>query len=207
MLSILQILRKRRGNNAISKNIREEVLVNSKDLLRRFFEVTEEYFETSDGVELRNLVYCKDIEVLIQFVNLFRDNDVKTSRENIVSVDNSKSILKVIWNCLSDAEYAEVMNQNPSNYKASGARKSKVLAAAYSVKESYSHPRLIFRKLKLINLNYKLSLDLKCLNIVSGFQSTGAKHACPYSCGVKNNGVWLNGQRRIIVNTTKFNAL
>ena len=49
-------------------------------------------------------------------------------------------------------------------------------------------------EINLDKIDYKLSLDLKCNNIVNGLQNHAAKHPCTFGdCCKEKNGLWKKG--------------
>ena len=85
----------------ITPNI-AKVLVDTKRSLKHLFTCTllskdgPVHFKTTQGEPLtRYLVYCSDLLTLIQMKDILAEE--KDSFENIVSVDDGKDILKVLF--------------------------------------------------------------------------------------------------------------
>ena len=76
-----------------------------------------------------------------------------------------------------------------------GPKHSIVVATFFNVPETYHNLNLMLNSIKAETLNFRLSTDLKLLNIVIGKQSASCKHPCPYCDSFKGaDGRWSSGK-------------
>ena len=88
----------------------------------------------------------------------------------------------------------------------SGAKKSIVLFAAQQVEENHSNLALAISEINLDQIDYKMSMDLKCSNIVNGLQTHSSRHPCVYGhCKKLKNGLWEEGEMRTVEEINKIN--
>ena len=104
-------------------------------------------------------------------------------------MDGGKNNLKI---CLNFSKRGADTNKN----KLMGPKHSLVLASVCSVDETHGNLKLLLDLLKVNELNYRLSTDLKLVNIVTGKQSASCKFPCPYGdCTRDSHGIWHKGPK------------
>ena len=76
-----------------------------------------------------------------------------------------------------------------------GPKHSIILANVCYVPETYHNIKILFDLLEVDKLNFKLSTDLKLVNITIGKQSAVCKFPCPYGNCIRNeNFGWIKGE-------------
>ena len=78
-------------------------------------------------------------------------------------------------------------NEVRDKYKASGNKRTIIIAKVDGVPENYINLKVILDEMKLhkIPKNISLSCDLKVVNIILGISSCTSMHGCPYCEGYK----------------------
>ena len=84
-------------------------------------------------------------------------------------MDGGKNNLKICMN------YSK-RDKDEGKWKLMGPKHSIVLATVVDVPETYHNMSLMLKSIKAELLNFKLSTDLKLVNILVGKQSAGCKH-------------------------------
>ena len=78
-----------------------------------------------------------------------------------------------------------------------GPKRSLVLAAVANVPESYANMKVLIELTSINEVEFKLSEDLKLINIVLGMQTHSSKYPCPYGqCCLDGSGSWVKGKDR-----------
>ena len=62
----------------------------------------------------------------------------------------------------------------------SGVKKLFIIAIAHEVQENYENLKTFLETIGMRDINFTLSMDLKCTNIILGLQAHGAKHPCHF---------------------------
>ena len=82
-----------------------------------------------------------------------------------------------------------------------GPKKLIFLAAVSGVRETNHNRSVLFKLTKLNEIEYKLSEDLKLINITVGIGTYSSKFPCPYGeCEKDRDGHWTKGKPRTIRN-------
>ena len=200
MLNIIRKLTEKWGRkNTITPNIRDK-LVCRKKLLDPFFtkmlvdEKSELQFKNKNGEPLvRHITYCHDIPGLLAYKKIL-EKDYDSEGIHVVGIDDGKSLLKIVynWSCLGRQEGKE---------KLTGPKRSLVLAAV-NVPETHWNIHVLMELTKLNEIDFRLSQDLKLINIVIGITSHSSKFPCPYGECFKDeeNEHWIKGKNRTFSN-------
>ena len=86
-----------------------------------------------------------------------------------------------------------------------GPKHSMILASVCYVLETYHNIKMLFNLLEVEKLNFKLSTNLKLVNIIIGKQSAACKFPCPYGNWIRNeNYGWSKGEK-LFFNDLKTN--
>ena len=80
-------------------------------------------------------------------------------------------------------------------YRLTGVKKILLLATAPRVSESYFNTGVLFQKVRIQDLLYKFTGDLKLYNIVAGLMSASSLCPCVYCEAKREKGNWENGAR------------
>ena len=208
MHKILKKLRQKWGMKICVKNIRKH-LINRKKIFKPYFdyklldEETDTCFRTKSDKAgntdplTRYVVYCKDVKIV---VNMLKENIPNFSNDDyfvVLGIDGGKNNLKI---CLN---WSKKMKDN-NKWKLIGPKHSLVLASVCDVPETYGNIKVLFDLLNIndLDINFKLSTDLKLVNIICGKQNNSSKYPCSYgSCYKEENGRWVVGP------LTKFSDL
>ena len=76
-----------------------------------------------------------------------------------------------------------------------GPKHSIILASDCYVLETYHNIKVLFNLLEVEKLNFKLSTNLKLVNIIIGKQLAACKFPCPYGNCIRNeNYGWSKGE-------------
>ena len=195
ILNILKKLRKKWGMNICVKNIRKH-LIERKQIFKPHFEVkllnedTETMFKDKmNNVLPRQVVYCKDVEAV---QTILKEQIKDFSSEEylcVLAADGGKNNLKI---CLNFSKKTKDKNK----WKLFGPKHSLVLATVCDVPETYNNIKVLFDLIDIKRLNFKLSTDLKLVNIVCGKQTNSSKYPCCYGdCCQDKDGNWIKGQK------------
>ena len=208
MLKILKKLRQKWGMHICVKNIRKH-LIDRKKVFKPYFEnkLLDEETETCFRTKLdkqgnsdpltRYVVYCKDVKPVVK---ILENNIPHFSNDEyfvVLGIDGGKNNLKI---CLNWSKKTKDSNK----WKLIGPKHSLVLASVCDVPETYGNIKVLFDLIKLdeIDVDFKLSTDLKLVNIICGKQTNSSKYPCAYgSCYKDENGRWVPGP------LTKFSDL
>ena len=114
--------------------------------------------------------------------------EYKTEKEeilNVIGCDEGKSVLKIVWN------WSLCSHKDSGGTKIMGPKKSIVLAAVSGVRETNHNMSVLFKLTKLNEIEYKLSEDLKLINITVSIGTYSSKFPCPYGeCEKDQDGHW-----------------
>ena len=175
-------------------------------------ESVERYSVIGDSLGIKN------------FVSEKRENQNEI-KHSVIGIDDGKNMLKITWNYISSydkyintecktcdkkfekfSQHRDHMTTVHLDNEDSGAKKSIVLFAAMNTKESHSNLALAMSEINLDKIDYKLSMDLKCSNIVNGLQTHSSRHPCAYGhCKKLKNGLWEQGKLRTVEEINKIN--
>jgi hypothetical protein len=109
---------------------------------------------------------------------------------NVIGVDDGKSVLKMVWNW-------STRKADNGKDKLTGLKRSIVLAAVSKVSESHHNMKVLMQLTKINEVDYKLSQDLKLINIMIGIGPHSSRFPCPYGeCCKDDKGDWVKGQDR-----------
>ena len=170
MFRILKKLRKKWGMKIVVKNMRQH-LIERKQYFEPYFQNvplnmdSSECFEDKSGTKLpRYVIYCTDP---VEVSNIIREKIPNFNEEEyfiVLGVDGGKNNLKI---CLNWSK----RTKDDGKYKLMGPKHSIILASVCYVPETYHNIKVLFNLLKVEKLNFKLSTDLKLVNIIKGKQS------------------------------------
>ena len=202
MLNILTKLRKKWGVKIAMPNIRRH-LIERKQVFEPYFKneyisaEAETHFETKKGEAIsRHLTYCTDVPGLVSILKKEIPDFSNDEYFIVIGVDGGKDNLKI---CLNWSKKGKDTNKK----KLMGPKHSLVLASVCSVDETYENLKLLLDLIKADELEFKLSTDLKLVNIVIGKQTAASKFPCPYAdCTRDTHGGWQKGP-----NMSKFSDL
>lgn len=137
--------------------------------------------EDGDSNNTSNLVYCTDVEGLIDLICERRRFD-KHSVNIKMGIDSGGGCLKFCLNIISKTSSDSTMPKKliQKTMLDTSVKRLIIIAVAYNVKETHANIRLIFEHLKIdeIDIDYMCAVDLKMANILCGLQS----HSCTYPC-------------------------
>jgi hypothetical protein len=86
-----------------------------------------------------------------------------------------------------------------------GPKHGMILAIVSNVHESNCNLNTLIQLIKLNEIDFKLSQDLKLTNIIIGIQSHSSKYPCPYGECFKNlSNEWEKGENRTVNNLNKI---
>lgn len=144
--------------------------------------ITEDVTAPGDNTTVP-LVYCSDVETLVARV-LNKRGIGSTGAFLRMSIDEGQSFLKVTVSIINEE------SGNDHNYKASGARRTMILAIT-PLKETYDSVALVMSKLQIDQLSPELkvifSQDLKMFNLALGIGT----HTSSFPCHLC---LWPNGK-------------
>lgn len=194
VLVILSHVRKKFGKNVVTSKIKEK-LRDRKRILDEFMTSEDIVFLDKHGVPFTtNLVYCKDIVGLVEFICDWR-NVEKSECEMAVGVDNGKGKLIMTFNCVVKNELGDC------DFSSAGAKKGFVIGCAEMVPENYNNVAIFFEKTKVELINPKYVNDCKMNNILIGIQSNSCKFPCFFAeCSKDKDGKWTEGPKRTMEN-------
>ena len=207
MFNILKKLRQKWGMKICERNIRKN-LIKKKKVFAPYFSnvflnhdadlgpVSEECFCDKDGNPLaRHYTYCSDLPGLVTAIKSHVPKLDSDEYFVVLGMDGGKKNLKICMNYSKKAK-------DEGKWKLMGPKHSIVLATVVDVPETYHNMSLMLKSIQAELLNFKLSTDLKLVNILVGKQSAGCKHPCPYCESHKGaDGRWVPG------NLTTFSDL
>jgi hypothetical protein len=197
-------LSKKWGRQVVTKNIARQ-LVLRKSILDTFFtketldENSENKFKSKEGKVLkRTVVYCHDVPGLIAFKKIMEDPEDIEDFFNVIGADDGKGMLKLTFN------WSKV-GKDGGKDKLMGVKRGLLLAIVAKVPETYENMNVLIQLTKINEVEYKLSNDLKLVNIVIGIGTHSAKYPCPYGECYKSDdtGAWVKGQCRTYKNITQ----
>ena len=205
MLNILSKLRKKWGVKVAVKNIRKH-LVERKQAFEPYFKNQlikkddEVHFENKKGEAVsRYLTYCTNVPGLIAMLKKEIPDFDNTKYFIVIAMDGGKNNLKI---CLNWSKRGVDSNKN----KLMGPKHSLVLASVCSVDETHGNIKLLLDLIKANELDFKLSTDLKIVNMYVGKQSASCKFPCPYSdCTRDSHGIWHKGPKMATFNDLNEN--
>ena len=129
---------------------------------------------TQNKILSRTIVYCHDLPGLVAFRKLIENKTENEEMLNVIGWDEGKSVLKIVWN------WSLCSHKDNGGTKTKGPKKSIVLAAVSGVRETNHNMSVLFKLTKLNEIEYKLSEDLKLINITVGIGTYSSKFPCPY---------------------------
>ena len=143
----------------------------------------------------RTVVYCHDVPGLLAYRKLVENHIDSDDLLNIIGADDGKGMLKIKFN-LSKTGHDEEKS------KLMGVKRGFILAAVCQVPETYNNMHVLINLTKINEIRYKLSQDLKLINIVIGITNHSSKYPCPYGKCYKdeNSGEWIKGMIRTFRN-------
>ena len=113
----------------------------------------------------------------------------------MVGVDDGKKTLKIVWN------WSLVKKKDIGKRKFMGPKRSIILAVVSKVQETHYNIEVLMKLTNLNEVDYKLSMDLKLVNISIGICSHTSKYPCPYGeCYKDDQGNWMKGPDRTVTN-------
>ena len=146
--------------------------------LAKYFSVTLMKLDTGNNKEeLREVVYCTDVEDFIDTISSKRDIDLD-NRSVKIGIDGGGGFLKF---CLSVYVDEDVETPHPKDsFANTSVKKIFIIAIVQDVKESYINVLRILEILNIqqVSMNCMYALDLKLANIVAGLQAHGSTHPC-----------------------------
>lgn len=153
--------------------------------LEKFFGKVNHEFESSDDQCINSpLIYCSDINGLVEFLCQKRGLNADTASFKI-GIDGGGGFLKVCLNIYEnnssemDAHRCGLLKKGTSN---TSVKKLIILAIAPKVKETYGNLRFILNMLNIKEVDFVFftAVDLKMGNILAGIQSHSSTHPCMY---------------------------
>ena len=157
------------------------------------FEVkTCDFFDNSGDQYFRPVVYCKDLQKLIDLICTTRGFD----HDNVfikLSLDGGGGFVKVMISVFSMNDE----NAQPGRRNDTSVKKIFLILIAPEVDENYRNVLQMFVTLKLKDLGewWKIVSDLKLANIILGLMAHGSTHPCSY-CDVDKSKLDKEGQLR-----------
>ena len=184
IINIASSLRSICGRKSVEPGFRDKLQEVSKKL-DSFYSSISANFKISDkeGYGDRDLVFCHDVEGLIEFILNDRGYD-PFNHLICVGLDGGGGIFKIIFNVIDITGL-----HSTGKLKDTGVRRAIFLAAVQGIQENYENLNFILSKLNnLDRVKYCICTDVKLINIICGIQSCAATHPCPYcnSNDIKN---------------------
>lgn len=202
ILKILSYLSKKWGRRVVTKNIAKQ-LVLRKSILDSFYttrtldENSDLQFKSKDTEEKegtvlrRTVVFCHDVPGLIAFKKMVEDPEDIEETFNVVGADDGKGMLKLTLN------WSKIGKDEGKN-KLMGVKRGLLLAIVAKVPESYENMQTLMQLTNINEVEFKLSNDLKLVNIMIGIGTHSAKYPCPYGECYKDEDTdeWVKGKYR-----------
>ena len=93
----------------------------------------------------------------------------------------------------------------PEQAKDTSAKRMFLVALVPGISETYENMQLLLSNLNLMDVSFKLNMDLKLANIIFGLSAHGAAHPCCYCEARKESGEWAErgGVKRTLGNIRK----
>ena len=207
MIQIINTLAKKWGKKkTITPNIKRK-LTKRKRIIDMFFSklfidgTSSIYFKNKNQEPLsRYIVYCHDVPGLLAYKKLVEDEGNENEEEiNVVGIDDGKNLLKIVFN------WARI-GKSSNKSKAMGPKRCLVIAAVAQVPETYWNMQVLIELTGLNEIKFKLSQDLKLINIIIGITTFSSKYPCPYGHCYKDEktGLWNKGEDRTFRNLSEM---
>lgn len=164
----------------IAPNIRFNLTKHNK-LLEHFFDVTYLPFDVNGdaNIELKPVVYCKNVPNLIQFV-CERRNIKEQDYFVKIGIDGGGGIMKITLSLVLK-EDAEISKAGKKSFKSTGVKKLLLLAIIPGIPEKYWNIAPIWTTLLELNkVDSVVSGDLKIINLLLGIMGHSSSYPCPY---------------------------
>ena len=221
IICVLKNLRRKFGWKSVEPHLRK-VLVERKQLFSDFFTSEPVEFQDKDGVPFnRVMVFCNNVVGFIELVAFLRNSNFQDLAEKVgidsgvnlvlavivilICLISGKGHLKMTLtlydpeNLLPATDTSRISRKDGigsgSSYRMTGVRKILLLAITPKVNESYHNVRVLLEKVKINELLYKFTGDLKLYNIVAGIMSASSLCPCVYCEAKREGGQWEVGAR------------
>ena len=178
------------GRSSFRSNLKQAISARS-NLLEDYFETKDQIFMTkNDDKVTLPLTSVVDINVLISLICEKRglcENDI----EVVFGIDGDQDKLIVIMVVAPIHEKAKQERlkekEMKDRFKLSGIHKFCVLVRVDSFPENHFNIKILLDSLNLHELSkdFRISCDLKLIDILLGIQSCSSLHPCPYCEGMK----------------------
>ena len=203
---VLKNLRLQFGRGVVEAGLRE-TQIDEKSRFSKFFSADNMGFKDSEGNTIvRPFVYCSDIVGFVsELANLrglgFENMGLK------IGIDGGKGFLKTV---LTMYEPGNILNNNePSrvtqksgigsgrDYSMLGRKKIMILAISPNTPENYHNLQIYYDMVKVNQLAYKQTGDLKALNILLGLMSCASLCGCCYCEAKRSSSDWWEGGAKL----------
>ena len=174
-----------------------------------YFDAKFENFEDREGNEISMpYVYCKDIEGFLSKVE--ENRAAAAPQENLGAVrrgkkrklggDSGKGTLKMCMSLFDDNERPPAKKAKRFSYEdgigggkaaeETGQGKMLCLAVVPTIPESPYNIRKMLNSLKLDQMDFQITGDLKFLMPCYGLKGCSSLHPCLFCCQMRRKGVW-----------------